>query len=248
MGRRKLAYYQHDLTRVHDTGYGDFARHATAGLLTLFQSKGILSGTVVDLGCGSGIAAEKFAQAGFEVYGVDYSEAMLSLCRARVPSATFVQGSLWNTPLPPCIAVTSMGECLNYLFDADYSEEKLRRLFENIFSALLPGGVFACDFIQSSSLPANGVHTHFRTTENWAVISELKRHENTPCLTRHITLFYREGETFRRSVESHQIRLLSATHLASLLRDTGFQVTIRQGYHDFRLSKAHRVLLAHKHP
>jgi SAM-dependent methyltransferase len=241
-----LAYYQHDLAEIHDIGYGDFARHATKGLLTLFRIKGIVSGTIVDLGCGSGIAAEQFVHAGYDVFGVDYSEAMLSLCRTRVPSATFVQGSLWNTPLPPCSAITSMGECLNYLFDADYSEERLRGLFENIFSVLQPGGIFACDFIQNSPLPPDGVRTHVRKAEDWSVISELRRKGDTPCLTRHITLFYREGETFRRSEESHPIHLLSATRLANLLRETGFQATIRRGYDDFRLSKTHRVLIAQK--
>ena len=44
-----------------------------------------------------------------------------------------------------CAAVTAVGECLNYSFDAKNCLPALRRLFRRIFSALEAGGIFIFD-------------------------------------------------------------------------------------------------------
>jgi SAM-dependent methyltransferase len=51
---------------------------------------------LLDLGCGTGEHARFFAERGFEVVGVDQSEAMLEKARESVrhPAVTFVQGEL----------------------------------------------------------------------------------------------------------------------------------------------------------
>ena len=48
---------------------------------------------------------------------------------ARVPAAEFRCGSFLKARLPSCVAVTSMGECFNYLFDRANGPEALARLF-----------------------------------------------------------------------------------------------------------------------
>ena len=59
--------YQEDLAYVHDVGSGDFAKNAASGLLELFRKRGIEQGRIIDLGCGSGIWAEKLTAAGYKV-------------------------------------------------------------------------------------------------------------------------------------------------------------------------------------
>lgn len=49
---------------------------------------------VLDLGCGSGRHAEALIRSGLDVVGVDRSAAMLSLARARVPGARFIEGDM----------------------------------------------------------------------------------------------------------------------------------------------------------
>src|SRR5690348_16209055 len=46
----------------------------------------------LDVGCGSGMAAQIAAERGAEVAGIDAAEAMLSIARSRVPSGDFRQG------------------------------------------------------------------------------------------------------------------------------------------------------------
>jgi cyclopropane fatty-acyl-phospholipid synthase-like methyltransferase len=46
---------------------------------------------ILDAGCGAGVpVARKLTCAGFEVVGVDISEAQVRLARREVPSATFI--------------------------------------------------------------------------------------------------------------------------------------------------------------
>ncbi len=70
------------------------ARHAATALIADLNDRSMLSGTVVDLGCGSGITAEVLADAGYHVLGVDLSEPLIRIARARVPAAEFNVGHL----------------------------------------------------------------------------------------------------------------------------------------------------------
>src|SRR5689334_25411549 len=81
--------YQDDLAYVHDVGFGDFARSAAPGLLTILSQAGITSGLVIDLGCGSGIWARELSAAGYDVLGIDISPAMIALAQTRVPQGEF---------------------------------------------------------------------------------------------------------------------------------------------------------------
>ena len=99
---------------MHDSGHGDFARDAAPGLLALLHAAGVRDGLVADLGCGSGVWAAALLDAGYDVLGIDQSEALLEIARRRAPAARFVHGSLYETALPPCAAVTSISECVTY--------------------------------------------------------------------------------------------------------------------------------------
>ena len=52
--------YREDLAYIHDVGHGGLARIAAQRLMEELRSAGFHKGTVVDLGCGSGILAHKF--------------------------------------------------------------------------------------------------------------------------------------------------------------------------------------------
>jgi 2-polyprenyl-3-methyl-5-hydroxy-6-metoxy-1,4-benzoquinol methylase len=99
--------YGEDLAHIHDAGFGDVAAAASEWLIGRLRSLGIASGTVADLGCGSGQVAARLVQAGYSVLGVDISSAFIETARRRVPSATFVVESfqsvehLRRLPSPP---------------------------------------------------------------------------------------------------------------------------------------------------
>ena len=107
-------FYGPDQAIIHDREFGDLSRRAAAYLRPLLDEAGLRHGTVVDLGCGSGILASILTDAGYDVLGVDVSQDMIELASANAPKASFRRGSLLDVDLPPAVAVTAIGEALNY--------------------------------------------------------------------------------------------------------------------------------------
>ncbi len=117
--------YKEDLAYIHDLGFSEYALKSAPGILKILQNNNIKKGLIVDLGCGSGLSAQEFIKAHYHVLGIDISQSMVNLARNRVPKAEFRVESLFKTKIPPCNAVTSIGECLNYLFDEDNNDQNL---------------------------------------------------------------------------------------------------------------------------
>jgi len=57
-------------------------------------------GNILDLGCGPGQHAKLFAQNGFSVTGIDLSEKMINIAKAKVPNALFFEMDILNFDLP----------------------------------------------------------------------------------------------------------------------------------------------------
>ena len=220
--------YKDDLAYIHDAGFGDFAKNSAPGLLEIFRQNAITMGLVVDLGCGSGIWARELSRAGYNVLGIDISPAMIEIARKRVPSAQFQTGSLLKIRIPKCDAVTSLGECLNYLFDRGNTIAQLGRLFDRVYAALKPGGVFVFDIAEPGR--GKGPRQKHREGKDWAVLVEVDEDPRTNLLTRRITSFRTVGELYRRAEETHRLRLYRRSEVANQLRETGFHVKTISGY------------------
>ena len=148
--------YREDLAYIHDVGFGGFAREAAPVLLDALRRQGVVQGLVIDLGCGSGVLSQAVSDAGYDVLGIDLSEAMVDLARRRVPPGRFRVESLLSSELPPCVAVAAVGECVNYLFDDRNSSSTLAKLFRRIHAALAPQGLFLFDVVVPGRVPGPG--------------------------------------------------------------------------------------------
>jgi SAM-dependent methyltransferase len=238
--------YRDDLAYIHDVGFSSFARAAAPVLLCALDRQGVDHGLVIDLGCGGGVLAEAVSTAGFDVLGIDLSEAMVSLARRRVPRGQFRVASLLRAQLRPCVAVAAIGECINYLFDDSNTSSRLDQLFRRIHAALAPGGLFIFDVLVPGRVPGPGPRRSFWEGEDWAVMVSSDEDRKRGVLTRRITSFRRLGKLYRRDHEVHQQRLLARAALASQLRDLGFRVRIVRGYGPLRFGPGHVGFLARK--
>jgi SAM-dependent methyltransferase len=228
--RPKGEAYRDDLAFIHDAGFGGFARDAAAFLLAALRRQRWAGGLVVDLGCGSGILAERLAAAGFDVLGIDISAAMVALARQRVPGGRFRQGSLLTAELPPCVAVTAVGECVNYQFDPGNTRQGLHKLFRRTYQALGRGGLLIFDVAEPGRVPGSGLQRTFREGEGWAVLVTAEEDRRRGLLTRRITSFRKVGEVYRRDHEIHRLRLFRRSEVAGQLRRIGFRVRVLSGY------------------
>jgi SAM-dependent methyltransferase len=239
-------YYQEDLAFIHDVGYSEFARNVAPGILDIFARHQIHNGLVVDLGCGSGLWAEQLIRQGYDVVGIDISEAMIQLARRRAPQAEFRVTSLFQADIPSCNAVTSLGECISYLFDTGNDNRTLRQLFRRIYTALAPGGVFIFDVMEPGELGRATTARSFSEGDDWMAVVEKHEDRKQQTLTRRITTFRKVGDLYRRADEVHQVRLYDAAAMAAELRGIGFRVRTTRRYGGYALRKARVAFIARK--
>jgi SAM-dependent methyltransferase len=239
-------WYKEDLAYIHDVGFGDYALKSAPGILEILARNKIRQGLVVDLGCGSGLWAKELTKARYRVLGIDISASMIEIAQRRVPDAEFRVRSLFETDIPPCDAVTALGEVLNYLFDPANEGRMPVRLFRRVYEALTPRGVFVFDLAEPGQVSLGTTTRGFSDGKDWAVLVEKKEDRERATLTRRITTFRKVGEHYRRADEVHRQRLYKAADVAEELRRVGFRVRTMRSYGRYDLPRAHVAFLARK--
>ena len=238
--------YGDDLAHIHDVGFSFFVEGAIPGVLRILRQNGLRSGRVVELGCGSGRLARALLAAGFEVVGFDISPSMVRLARRNAPDEDFRVQSAFRADLPGCVAVVSVGECLNYAFDRMPGREILFRLFHRVHKVLGPGGVFIFDLAESGQLPPGASRQIHREGGDWATLVVTEEDRRRKILIRRITAFRRVGRWFRRSTETHRLRLYSSADVRRALRRSGFTVVQARAYGRFALPPKRVAFIARK--
>ncbi len=229
--------YHAALAHVHNVGFGRVAEAAAAYALPALQNAGHVSGLVVDLGCGSGNFLDAVNKAGYACHGVDLSAAMLDIARSRVPQGTFVQASIYDAEIPPCVCVAATGEVINYAFTHQGADDDLLALFQRIRAALAPGGLLLLDIATPDRAPAGGDRQYFVEGDGWTVLVHAQSPPDRTQITRRIITFHDASGTghYQRDEETHEQRLLDPAHITALLQEADFVVLMPQDYCDFPL-------------
>lgn len=219
-------YYRSDLAWVHDRGFGFHADRCAPGILTLLRPVLDRGGTVLELGCGSGLLTRHLVDAGHRVLATDASPAMLDLARARVPEAEIARLALPDDPLPAADAIVSVGHCLSYLPDAGSIERSLAAAAR----ALRPGGVLALDLCDLS-YGERPVDVPFVAVEDdWVIVTRY----GAPApdrWDRFITTFVRRPDsTWRRDDEHHANVLVDTAAVPDLLAPFGVEVEVGSSF------------------
>jgi hypothetical protein len=161
---------------------------------------------------------------------------MIRLARARVPEAAFRVASLTDAPLPQCNAVVAMGEVVSYVAARGSGSRlppALRKFVARVYDALAPGGLFVFDFIESGLRRTAAANCSSR--DDWVMATHAELDARRQVLTRRMITIRNVGRQYRRSQESHRLRIYSRRAVANALADAGFSVRTSRSYGRYRL-------------
>lgn len=98
---------------------------------------------ILDIGCGTGLHAELFSKAGFQVHGVDLSSAMLQQAQQRAnEKLSFSQANIQKLGnLGKYDVITALFHVISY----QTTQEMLEKTFGSVCENLAKGGLFIFD-------------------------------------------------------------------------------------------------------
>lgn len=219
--------YGPDLAAVHHADFIYVAEAAATRLLAALRAAGHHEGLVVDLGCGSGALSRRLVDAGYTAFGVDFSPDMVKLARENVPEAEFVEDSVIDAGIPPCVGVACIGEVLNYAFDPRAGVVSLDQVIGRAARALPTGGSFLLDVAGPGRITPNPREAVFESDDAVVVV---RANETAGRAERRITTFRRHGTTWRRTDEVHALVLFDPEFVRRRLDAAGFDVAVDAGY------------------
>jgi SAM-dependent methyltransferase len=187
---------------------------------------GAALGSLLDLGCGTGVHAAEFARNGWRVAGIDLSQDMIRRAEARLSKTPgdvkFRQGNVCEAgPERDFDAVVSLFHVASYLTSPD----QLRGMFVTANAALKPGGIFLFDYWYGEAVLAQGVETRVKEVERAPLrVTRIARsdHDKAAAVVRvNFTLFCEDmyRSEIHRIDEAHHMRYWFPFEIEPLLRE-----------------------------
>lgn len=187
----------------------------------LLDSYGITSGTIAELGCGTGTLTRKFRDRGFDMIGIDISESMLTLAQEQsTERITYSKQDMRQLKLDtPVSAILCLCDSINYLLE----EEDLLDTFKRVKENLVPGGVFIFDmktYYMYKELM--GINAFVDNREDKYLGWENYFDEEECINDYNITIFKKEKDgSYTRYEEFHQQRCYFPDEVIELLEESG---------------------------
>ncbi len=188
------------------------------------KSHGIESGSICELGCGTGTMTELFASAGYQMIGVDVSPEMLALANMKQQKSgsdiLYVEQSMDELELDAQVdAMISVCDSVNYLL----SDEQLDSLFAGVKRYLRPGGYMIFD-MKTSFCYQNiiGNQTWVEQDEDVSYIWENYYYDDRFINEYMLTIFRRrEDGLFEKSEEAHYQRAYDIDTMKTKIEQAG---------------------------
>jgi SAM-dependent methyltransferase len=227
------AFYGAAQAAIHHERFGDLALDAAKLLAGELVSRGRTTGTVTDLGCGSGVLIGLMSNLGYDVVGIDISTDMLEIAERYAPRAKLINASLVDATIPPSIAVTAIGEALNYATDPRAGLETTAAVARRVYDALAPGGIFLFDVSTPGRNLGLDVRERIHEGDGWMLT--MRATETSDQLERKITIYSRKSDgRYARTDEHHVIHLYDPDAVRATLTEIGFTVETRASYGESR--------------
>ena len=204
---------------LYNRHWGHFAK----GLLPIL-SETVLNrlpqgARLLDLCCGTGQLARLLGDRGYQVTGLDGSTEMIRFARENAPQGEFVVDDARSFRLDRSYdAVLSTYDSLNHIM----SREELRQVFQNVFRALDPGGLFFFDLNMEAAYRTRWNQSMGMAEEDHACVTQSRYDAERRVADFHVTMFFESDGTWERSELTLHQRCYAATEVCSLLEQAGF--------------------------
>jgi hypothetical protein len=169
-------------------------------------------------------------KAGHTATGIEASAPLARYARAAAPAAAVKIGSAHRAVLPPCSAITAIGEVLSYRATRGAHAAALRRLFRRAHAALPPGGLLVFDLLVEGPRMAYEIA---HEGEGWAIVTRVT--ERRGAVVREIESARRIGRRVRRGRERHVLAVARVDAVVADLERVGFTVRTARAYGRCRL-------------
>lgn len=216
--------------------YETWGRYLTDTL----RAHGIRDGLVLDLCCGTGSMTEYLAGAGYDMIGIDSSEAMLEEALQKKDRSghdiLYLQQDMRSFELYGTVrAVVCVCDSLNYLLE----EEELLQVFRLADNYLDPGGLFLFDMSSAEKYRKIGDRVIAENREDCTLIWENCWYEEEQINEYQITLFTRADDgRFDREQEIHIQRAYSRKTIEKCMLQAGLEVLPAESHMDKNRSEA----------
>lgn len=191
------------------------------------------SGSLLDMGCGTGGHAIIFAQMAFEVVGVDLSEQMIAEAQKKLlevggevtEKVCFEAGDIRTLNLGRKFdAAVSLFHVMSY----QTKNEDLHSVFERAREHLKPGGIFVFDFWYGPGVLTDRPEVREKVLTDGAI--EIHRtarprmicNDNCVDVNFELTIEDKATKQTERIEESHRMRYLFLPEVKGYLESTGF--------------------------
>lgn len=217
-------YAQYYSAFYQDKPYREEAEYVR---MLIGEERGELGHDWVDLGCGSGGHSIFFAEAGWQVHGVDASIGMIEQARKRAPGLKFTHATLQNFRLPePARVASSLFHVMSY----QTSDDDLFQALRNVRANLAKDGWFLFDFWHGPGVFNDPPTTRSRRLKyEGKELTRIAKPDWQPVENRidvHYELLVRDqdsGETTSVK-ECHAMRYFFVPEIRQYLTQTGFRV------------------------
>ncbi len=219
-----------------DKDYQAEARYVADKLGGVSRSESIL-----DLGCGTGAHAHALAHQGFEVWGVDMSDAMLRAAQARRDTALeptrsrmhFIRGDLREVRLNRAFSHVT---CLFHAMSYQCSNQDLKAAFATASQHLAPGGRFLFDVWYGPAVLSQRPEVRVKRVEDDSVaitrIAEPTIRWDLNVVDVDYELWIKDKATgaAEHLRETHQMRYLFHGEIAELMNQVGLTLSGAEEY------------------
>jgi 2-polyprenyl-3-methyl-5-hydroxy-6-metoxy-1,4-benzoquinol methylase len=191
----------------------------------MFKTYGTDLSTVADLGCGTGRITRQLAKSGYQLYGIDASEDMLTHANMEAMeqhvAIDWIHQDLRDFQgLNDLDAAVSFCDVINYLT----TEEDVKKAFRNIHQSLKPEGLFLFDVHSLQHVESNlKEQTFAEIYDDVSYVWFCEPGESEGEVLHDLTFFVLDTDQYDRFDEQHHQRTFSVNTYQTMLQETGFE-------------------------